>query len=355
MKVFRGICAAFLVVLMSTASTAHASSWPMFQYDAQHTGFSPDERIRPPLEHSWTKWPEEMYDEGRTRPVVADGVVYVGQVWHLYNFGDYVGTRGQLQAISLSTGVPMWAVKDLLVCSTPMLSNGRIYFGTQDGKFYALSATDGSVIWSFDAGSLPTAPTMLGDYIYFGTFDGRLYALNAGTGEQRWMLERPPNSLSAPAIANNTLFVGGSELLAVDPSTGDVKWSFRDSLGPCSAPVVKGGSVFVSCPYTLYCLNSGDGSIRWSYFTADYHGDMVTPSVSDSTLYWGTVTAIDPATGQVKWTFDSQNDILSSSVAIANGYVFVGSSHDTGGVFDHSDGRLYVLREDTGELVWQYL
>ncbi|MBE0447770.1 MAG: PQQ-binding-like beta-propeller repeat protein [Actinobacteria bacterium] len=353
--ILRVICAAFLVMLATTASTAYAASWPMFQHDAQHTGFSPDERIRPPLELSWVKWPEEVYDEARTRPVVADGIVYIGQVWHLYTLLDgYVGTRGQLQAISLSTGMPMWAAEDLLVCSTPTLSNGRIYFGTLDGKFYALSAADGSMIWSFDAGSLPTSPTILGDYIYFGTFDGRLYALNAVTGEQRWMIERPAH-LSAPAIANNTLFVGGDELLAVDPSTGNIKWSFRDDWGPCSTPVVKGGSVFVSCRYTLYCLNSGDGSVKWSYFTADVHGYMVTPSISESTLYWGAVTAINPATGQVKWTFDSQNDIHSSSVAIANGYVFVGSSHDTNGVFDHSDGRLYVLREDTGELVWQYL
>jgi len=345
---------AFLITLMPVIPWAYGSSWPMFQYDSQNTGFNPNENIKPPLKFAWEKRPEKSIYERRTRPVIAGGVVYIGQYWGVYDWSTYIRTDGQLQAISLETGKPIWTKKELIVSGTPALSNGRVYFGTNDGKFYALDAGDGSIIWSFDAGGAPTSPAIIGHEVYFTTLNGKIYALNGETGVKRWSREGFL-TLSAPAAAHNMLFVGGSEVFAIDSSTGAIKWSFKDGLRLHSIPVIKDGSVFVSCDNRLHCLNRDDGSVKWSLFTGDSRGSAKTPTVSKDTLYLGAVTAIDLNTRQIKWTFNSENSVRSASVAVANGFVFVGSSHNRVSALDRSDGRLYVLKEDSGELVWQYL
>lgn len=356
MRSFKIVLALLLVALAAMASNAYGSNWPMFQHNAQNTGFNSDERgIDPPLELKWIKWPKQTVYERRTRPVVSGGVVYVGQSWGKYDRYKYVGEEGQLQAIPLSSGSPLWTAKGMRVSGSPALSNGLIYFGTKDGKFYALRAQDGSIVWQLDTLGIPTAPIVFGHFVYFGTSNGKIYALNAGTGEPVWVLDKPGSVFSMPAATIDTLFVGGPELLAVDLTTGRIKWSFNGGWGH-STPAVKDKSVFVSCGYRLYCLNTETGQVKWSYSIGNGSGDKVTPSISGNNLYWGTVTAFDADTGQVKWSFNAQNKYTAASVAIANGYVFVGSTRDAGTtISDTSDGRLYALKEDTGELVWQYL
>ncbi|MHB8842254.1 MAG: outer membrane protein assembly factor BamB family protein, partial [Candidatus Aquicultor sp.] len=82
-------------------------------------------------------------------------------------------------------------------------------------------------------------------------------------------------------------------------------------------------------------------------------GSSKTPVLAGNTVYLGAVTAVDADTGGVKWTFDGKNQYPIVSVAIANGYVFVGSTR-TDTTLDSSNGRIYVLKADTGELVYQY-
>lgn len=347
--------ALILVALASMASSAYASGWPMFQHNVQNTGFNSDEKgIDPPLELKWVKSNILSISERRTRPVISGGVAYLGHVWNRYNGSTYVGREGQLQAIPLSSGSPLWMAKGMLVSGSPALSNGLVYFGTEDGKFYALRAQDGSIVWQLDTLGVPTAPIVFGHFVYFGTANGKLYALNAGNGEPLWVLDKPGGAFSMPATTMDTLFVGGSEFLAVDLTTGHIKWAFSGGWAH-SIPAVQNKSVFVSCNYRLYCLNTETGQTKWSYFTGNIYGDKAAPSVSGNNLFWGTVTAFDVNTGQVKWSFNAQNKYNAASVAVANGYVFVGSTRDAGTVSDSSDGRLYVLKEDTGELVWQYL
>ncbi len=61
---------------------------------------------------------------------------------------------------------------------------------------------------------------MNGNFVYFTSteaggayatlIDGRIYALDAQTGQQKWLFKIDA-SLSSPAIANQTLYVGDSE------------------------------------------------------------------------------------------------------------------------------------------------
>lgn len=342
-----------LLAMLIASPLAYGSDWPMFKFDSGGSGFNSGEtRVNPPFQLTWIRPPEKAHNEQRTRPVIADGVVYVGCSWNVYDWSGYKKTDGKLEAVSLATGKALWVIRDMILTGAPAVSNGKVFFGTKNDEFYSVSASDGSVIWKTKVDGKPTSAITSGQFICFGTSTGRLYALRADTGEIVWVTVGKAG-MSAPAEVDGTIFVGGSEFLAVDAATGQVKWSFNSGRGH-SAPAVKKGLVFTSSNYYLYCLDAATGQVKWSQPTADPYGASSSPVISNDALYWGTVTAYDPQTGAKKWSFDSKNKFSGASVAVANGFVFVGSTRNSNSFFDTSDGKLFVLKEGTGELAWQY-
>lgn len=352
LKKFLSLAIVSLIILASGATGAFAASWPMFQCDAQRSGSNSSARISPPLKSKWVKGPQTATSEKRTRPVIADGIVYTGQRWATYDLILRTISHGQLQAISMENGNALWTARDMFVAGTPALANGLVYAGTDDGRMLALGAADGIVRWSVDVGGRPNSPAIYGHRLYVTTANGRLCALDGATGATIWSIERA-KVLSAPAVFDGLVVIGGSELSAFDSGDGRVKWSFGGA-GSYSMPALSAEAVYVSTPYTLYRIDREKGTLVWSRFTGDYYGALASMSLDDSTLYLGAVTAIDTENGQTKWTFNSENGIAGASVALANGFVFVGSSHHHNQAIDHSDGRLYVLKAATGELVWEH-
>ena len=353
MKKFLALVIAALFIIASGATDAFAASWPMFQCDAQRSGSNAGSQIRPPLKSTWIKGPQTSTSERRTRPVIADGIVYAGQRWTTYDLILRTINHGQLQAISMDSGKPLWTVSDLFISGTPALANGLVYAGTNDGRMLALGAADGAVRWSVDVGGRPNAPAIYGHRLYVTTANGRLCALDGATGATIWSNERA-KVLSAPAVLDGMVVIGGSELAAFDSSDGRYKWSFGGA-SSYSMPTLSADAVYVSTPYTLYRIDREKGTLVWSRFTGDMYGATQSLTLDGSTLYLGAVTAIDTENGQTKWTFNSENSIVGASVAVANGFVFVGSSHHHHQALDHSDGRLYVLKAASGELVWEHL
>ncbi|HEY3375228.1 MAG TPA: PQQ-binding-like beta-propeller repeat protein [Candidatus Aquicultor sp.] len=343
-----------IITAISVVQPAYGSNWPMAQCDSWHTGNnSAETKITPPLDFAWLHPGECAYDESRTRPVIADGIVYVGEVWSVYAWGILIKTECQLQAISLASGKAVWTAKNLPFSGTPVFANRHVYVGTTDGSVYALNAVDGSILWRTSVAGMPATPVVLGNMLVLSTSASKVYSLDAMTGEVRWVVTRP-TYLTAPTLTNNSVFVGGGELLALDAADGHIKWSFNSWKGH-SMPVVSGSSVFTAGNLGMYCLDADTGAIKWSRTTADVNGASESLSVGRNTLYAGTVTAYDIGTGEVKWTFDVRNKYRGASVALANGYVFIGSTRPfTDAVVDSSDGRLYVLDQNTGELAWRY-
>ena len=90
--------------------------------------------------------------------------------------GDLSGnTRHEMTANpsflwSLPTGVR--------TISSPVLSDGVIYFGNSKGTLYAINET-GKIIWSLETGKTIEAPPLVfGDKVYVGSSDGVFRAIN---------------------------------------------------------------------------------------------------------------------------------------------------------------------------------
>jgi outer membrane protein assembly factor BamB len=60
--------------------------------------------------------------------------------------------------------------------SSPAIADGRVFVGSNDGRFYVLSLNGGAKLWEFDAGApLSASPAIANGRIVIGSQDGRLY------------------------------------------------------------------------------------------------------------------------------------------------------------------------------------
>ncbi len=110
----------------------------------------------------------------RRRRIGTNGVIYFGS-WDRKFYA--LNTDGS-KKWEFATGGP-------IDCSPAIGADGTIYFGSHDGKFYALNP-DGTKKWVFaTGGAIVSSPALNADgTIYFSSVDGKLYALNAGWHEE---------------------------------------------------------------------------------------------------------------------------------------------------------------------------
>lgn len=60
--------------------------------------------------------------------------------------------------------------------SSPAIAGGRVFVGSNDGRFYVLGLNDGTKLWEFNAGApLSASPAIANGRIVIGSQDGRLY------------------------------------------------------------------------------------------------------------------------------------------------------------------------------------
>ena len=227
------------------------------------------------------------------------------------------------------------------VVSSPVWHEGAIYFGGDDGNIYAVDAAERAATleardrWpgAIHAGGKRRA-------VYAVSYDGKLYALDARNGSTRWK------------------FTTGGErrfeakgLHGMQPKNQTIPDPFDVFL---SSPVVAQGAVyFGSGDGNLYALDAATGELRWKFQT----GDVVhaSPAYADGVLFFGSwdsyFYAVEAATGKEKWRFHGGEDPLihnqvgfQSSPAVVGGVVYTGCR----------DAQLYALDAATGKEKWRF-
>ncbi len=138
-------------------------------------------------------------------------------------------------------------------------------------------------------------------------------------------------------------------LTSSNVSTLTLDWSYTTGGRVYSSAAVANGVVYIgSADHRLCALDAMTGAPKWSYTTggAIYSSS---PAVANGVVYVGTgypddkLYALDAVTGALKWSYTTESSITSSP-AVANNVVYVGSSI----------GVLYALDTRTGTLKWSY-
>lgn len=260
------------------------------------------------------------------------------------------------------------------ISATPVLDNGTLYVGTQQGTLYALRAKDGTKQWTWTAGPgtrIIHTPVVAGGTIYLIVPSNGIYALDESTSAKRWQipdtLATEVHDVSYLVAANGYIYETAFALFgfigALAPDSGDLKYQLypRESdVIPTSAPCFAADSVYIGAnDGYVYALDAATpGPELWRaeagaakalqlkqatpfYITA-------TPSVAGGIVYVGSqdnsVYALDARSGAKMWSFPTNDQITYSSPVIANGVLYIGST----------DKNLYALDAHTGQLVWQY-
>jgi outer membrane protein assembly factor BamB len=107
--------------------------------------------------------PERRFPYYSSAAVVGDRVV--------------VGGRDKLVHGLNAQGKEVWTfATQARVESSPAIAGGRVFVGSNDGRFYVLSLSNGAKLWEFNAGSpLSASPAIANGRIVIGSQDGRLY------------------------------------------------------------------------------------------------------------------------------------------------------------------------------------
>jgi outer membrane protein assembly factor BamB len=85
--------------------------------------------------------------------------------------------------------------------------------------------------------------------------------------------------LTAPVITGDRLYVADKQshtVYAVNAETGEVRWSFVADAMVDSPPTCYGGSVYFGCrDGYVYCLDGGEGTLRWRFLAAREDRQMI--------------------------------------------------------------------------------
>lgn len=219
-----------------------------------------------------------------------------------------------------------------------------------------------------------TSPAVDDDVVYVpGSGDpGLIHAVDLETGEQLWEFEPDGYASSAPALVDDTLYVGtwGKQFYAIDAESGTEVW--RRDIGHrfgSSSPVVADGTVYVgtngdgplivrgeedeeefeACAFLALDAATGETEWRYEEFGEKDHIDS-SPAFADGRVYFGgeeQLYALDAATGEEVWTRDIATH-PQSSPAVANENVYYGApSGDS-----DTPAQVWALDAASGETVW---
>ncbi len=282
----------------------------------------------------------------------------------------------------------------------PIIYDGTIYVTGSYSRLFAFDARTGEEKWQYDArlpdGIMPCCDVVnrgaaiYGDKIIFATLDARLVALNRLTGKVIWNKQIADykegySATAAPLIVNGMVITGNSggefgvvgAVDARDVNTGELIWH---------RPVIEGhmGTLNGKDNGITGKLNAswqGDqwktgGGATWLGGTYDPETNLLffgtgNPAPWNShlrpgdNLYSASTIAIDPATGVIKWhfqttphdgwDFDGVNEFIPFDATINGKPMKLGAKAARNGYFfvlDRTNGKFISASKFVMQTTW---
>lgn len=329
-----------LLGLLLLALPAFAD-WASFRGDQALTGVAA-ESLPASLKPLWTF---EAADGFEGTAAIAGGTVFVGSL------------DGNLYALDSKSGrVRFKYAAGGEIKSSPAVAGGTVYFGDEAGTFHALDAATGKPRWTFktDAGVTSSATLVQAggqSLVLFGSYDGFLYALKVADGTLAWKLETQSYVHATPAVAGGLVYVSGCDGFLRAIRVADGQEAGKVELGGYAAasPAIAGGRAFVGTfENQILAVDLAGLKVAWRYEHPSrkfpyYSSAAVGPKVVVVGGRDKLVHALDRATGEEKWSFETPARVDASPV-ITGGHAAVATL----------SGDLYLLDLETGRTAWQY-
>lgn len=312
--------------------------WRTKQADPGRTG-SERRAVGPTGESIEPAW---RYDAGspmRSSPVVVDGRVFVGT------------DDGRLLALDVNAGTLQWSYgAGDTIAATPTVADETVIVGSDDGTLYGVDAVTGEELWTYDAGGAIRGCAAVSDgTAYVTSADGTAAAVHARLGDPVWEFSIVAEGTGTPALSDRSVLVGtrGGRTLKLAREDGAVDWTHTSgAAGVSPSPTVVDEVVYVGTPPgddAAYKLAHGTANERWRYGRTG--GVVGSAAVAEGRVVWGSldryVHCAEGQDGARAWIYQTTDKIVASP-AIADGVVHIGSE----------DNGVYAIDLASGEEVW---
>jgi outer membrane protein assembly factor BamB len=174
----------------------------------------------------------------------------------------------------------------------PLVAEGVVYIGAADAGFVAIDAAAGARKWRFASRDKIRAGAAIdGDRIVFGSADHFVYALDRATGTERWRYDTSGDVDATPVIHEGRVLIGnrGYGLHSLASDSGQLAWKlFFWGSWVESTPVVRDGVIYIGSSdlRRVSAIDPADGRVLWR--TDVYGWTWGTPLVTDDRIYEGT-------------------------------------------------------------------
>ena len=320
--------------------------WPTYGYDEQRTRYAPGFDVRPPFTTEWEKGTGSLLE---FPPVVAYGRVYVGT------------NDGRFLAVDTETGKTIWQKTfDRCIAASATMGEGVIYQPLMDpfpcrehkqdaaGYVVAIDPDTGRELWRFEAGVVETSPLVVGNLLYFGSWDKKMYAVDVNSHKAVWTFPTGDQVKAGPAYARGTLYFASydNKVYAVDARTGKLRWSASGTANFYSTPTIAYGRVFIgNTDGRVYAFGQDSGHLLWAKATGGYVYSSA--AVWQKTVYVGSYSkrfyALDAGSGDVRWSFDA-GGAISGAPTVLDGVVY----------FSTLERKTFGLDARTGKKLWTF-
>lgn len=206
-----------------------------------------------------------------------------------------------------------------------VLADDGHYVLAAGGAVVALSPTSGAVLWRMElepGERVSTTPAAHGGRVFLGTERGRFLAVELATGRPAWVNKGPSSYVvTSPVVAFGKVFVGDRGVAglrtgavnAFDVANGDLAWSTEFGATGFSTPGVvvddRGGQRIVAGfgqSVALFDVKTGERAAEPEIATG--RNAFGSPTVVGDTIYFGNLDghlyAHDLVTGALRWTLE---------------------------------------------------
>lgn len=285
--------------------------------------------------------------------------------------------RAVLRAVDCSTGNLLWTSPVLgesdQNISSPVLFEGKIYVGSDDGKLYELNAIDGTIRWSYDTKSwIYSTPFVNDTYITCANEDGKLFVFDrkkqqllwtkhVGDTDKTWVIDK---DIVYGATSNMLLAFRVTDGIALPSIEIADKFYDFNGLEQKNAPiqseiVIKDGyAYFTAASNYLYKVNLAERTLAWQIHIGKV--GFSSPVLAHNSVFIGTalkdVIQINDADGAIVQRYTTNHRWMDYALKLNRGGAINGTVTIDGATlyFGSYDYGFYAYSIETGKRLWKF-
>ncbi|WP_440770839.1 outer membrane protein assembly factor BamB family protein [Natronorubrum sp. DTA28] len=232
----------------------------------------------------------------------------------------HVATESSAEPVDL-----VWSHSDIGVYTEPVFTEERLFYVDRERELVALNLRTGAELWSVPDGNAfyPIAVDEQHVYNHAIATEAPFVARDSETGERRWAADI--GALTAPKLYDESVYVAETRtgrIVRFDAESGDDRWEYELAGSTAQLAVSDAGVSGISGGSAEFVDHGGNG--LWERVLE--RGPVAHAQYADLVLIstrGGTLVALDRATGDERWQYDTESEAIVSTPTTVNDRVHV--------------------------------